>query len=419
MYMIVRARCLLPMTAAPIDNGAVVVEHGRIQWLGRWRDCPNPDGETPLDLGEVVLMPGLVNAHCHLDYTSMAGQIPAPKTFPDWVKNILSFKAHWSFSEFAESWLKGAKMLLHSGTTTVADTESVPELPPETWKSTPLRMISLFEMTGVKSQRSADEILAEALDWIERWPGDPHKEGGLSPHALYSTAPDLMRKSALIAQEKELLLSVHLAESEAEYTMFADAKGPFFDWLKGQRKMDDCGLSSPIQLAKNYGVLSERTLVIHANYLGPGDIETLALSRASVAHCPRSHDYFGHAPFRYEEMTKAGVNVCLGTDSLASAKKVSGRAPELNMWDEMQQFARTHSGVSPRDILRAVTVNPAKALGKAGQIGTLEAGAFADMATLSHTGRIEESRITEELLYHPDVREVFIEGELARSPLQP
>ena len=169
------------MTDAPIENGAVIAESGRIKWLGRWRDCDIPLGEKPLDLGEVVLMPGLINSHCHLDYTKMAGQIPPPKSFPDWVKTILSFKAHWSFSEFAESWLNGARMLLDTGTTTVVDIESVPELPPEVWKSTPLRVISLYEMTGVKSQRPPAEILKEALEWMQNLPEMPGKEAGLSP----------------------------------------------------------------------------------------------------------------------------------------------------------------------------------------------------------------------------------------------
>jgi cytosine/adenosine deaminase-related metal-dependent hydrolase len=307
-------------------------------------------------------------------------------------------------------------MLLSSGTTTIADTESVPELPPESWKSTPLRLISFFEITGVKSQRRADDLVREALDWIDRWPRDDRKEAGLSPHALYSTVPELMRKSAMVARDAGLLLSVHLAESEAEYAMFADAKGPFHDWLKGQRTMDDCGLGSPVRVASQYGILTERALVIHANYLAPGDIETLALSRASVVHCPRSHEYFGHVAFRYDELVKAGVNVCLATDSLASTKKVNGRAPELNLWHELQCFARTHAGVSPREILRAATINPAKALGKSGQIGALDSGAFADMAAMSYTGRVDEPRMIEEILYNFRVREVFISGELVQTP---
>src|SRR5688572_9937554 len=214
--MVIRARCVLPISGPPIDNGAVVVENRRIQWLGAWRECPTEYAEDVIDLGEVALMPGLINAHCHLDYTNMAGRIPPPKSFPDWVKTILSFKAHWSFSEFAESWLNGARMLLNSGTTTVVDIESAPELPAETWKATPLRIVSYYELTGVKSQSRADDLLEEAVEWLENLPELEGKEGAISPHALYSTTPELMQKAAHLARERELRVSTHLAESESE-----------------------------------------------------------------------------------------------------------------------------------------------------------------------------------------------------------
>jgi cytosine/adenosine deaminase-related metal-dependent hydrolase len=165
--MILRARCILPIGETPIDNGALLIDSGQIKWIGPWRQCDTVDAGPVTDLGEVALIPGLINAHCHLDYTNMAAQIPPPKYFPDWVKTILSFKAHWSFTEFAESWLKGARMLLESGVTTVADIESVPELLKEVWSSTPLRLISFLEMTGVKSQRPTQEILDETIEQIE------------------------------------------------------------------------------------------------------------------------------------------------------------------------------------------------------------------------------------------------------------
>src|SRR5204863_9084170 len=119
------------------------------------------------DLGEVVLMPGLVNAHCHLDYTDMAGQLAPPKAFPDWLKLITTAKAGWSYSDYAESWVTGAKMLVRTGTTTLADIEAVPELLPDVWDATPLRVISFLEMLGITNRRAPRAILAEALDRVE------------------------------------------------------------------------------------------------------------------------------------------------------------------------------------------------------------------------------------------------------------
>lgn len=413
--MILRARCILPLGSPPIDNGAVVIAEGRIQWLGRWRDCPPAAGQGRMDLGEVALLPGLINAHSHLDYTGMAGQIPPPKYFPDWIKTILSFKAHWSFSEYAASWLAGAKMLLDHGTTMTADIESVPELLPEVWPATPLRVISFLEMTGVKSRKPGAEILRETLDQIDALPKITGKEAALSPHALYSTNRDLLDAIAKAAPERNFLVSMHLAESDSEFLMFREARGPFFDWLKGQRDMSDCAGRSPLQLADSYGLLNPRFLAVHVNYLAPGDAERLARAGASVVHCPASHDYFQHQPFPYSELARAGVNVCLGTDSLASTRKSGSAAPELNLWREMRLFASANPGVAPSAILRLSTVNAARALGRASEAGSLQTGAFADFVTLSYTGSISEAAVCEELLYTGETRDVFIAGVPVRT----
>lgn len=413
--MILRARALLPLTGGAIDNGAIVIEEGRIDWIGRWRECAPAEQHEVRDLGEVALMPGLVNAHCHLDYTSMAGKIPAPRYFPDWVKTMLSFKAHWSCSEFAESWLNGAKMLQSCGVTTVGDIESVPELLPQVWESTPLRVVSFLEMTGVKSQRPAREIVEEALAVIERLPKNDRKQAGLSPHALYSTQPDLIRAAVAAARDGGLRLSTHLAESESEFQMFCDGQGPFYDWLKVQRKMDDCGQNSPIRLARDYGLLSPAFLAVHVNYLAPGDAELLGVSGAHVVHCPRSHDYFGHDPFPWETLRDAGVNIALGTDSLASVRKTGANAPELDFWAELRSFARSHPGTAPAEIFAMATRNAARALGMEEKVGALQAGMAADALAKTYGGPVNEKRMLEELLHAGEVRQVMIAGEWVKA----
>jgi len=112
---------ILPVSRPPIENGAIIISENRVRAVGSWPDLqPRADGEI-LDLGEVILLPGLVNAHCHLDYTDMAGHLPPPQTFTDWIPLITAAKTAWDFSEYARSWLNGAQMLLRTGTTTVAD----------------------------------------------------------------------------------------------------------------------------------------------------------------------------------------------------------------------------------------------------------------------------------------------------------
>lgn len=408
--MILRARCVQPIALPAIDNGAVLVEHGRVAWVGRWRDYEDR-GRLPLrDLGEVVLLPGLINAHCHLDFTAMAGKIPPPKQFPDWVKTILSLKAHWGYSEFAESWLTGARMLVESGTTTVCDIESYPELLPENWNTTPLRVFSFLEMTGVKDHRQAGAVLAETLHHLARIEAEAKHPPGLSPHALYSTTPELMRQTAAAARERGLKLTTHVAESEAEYQMFNDGTGPFYAWLKNQRQMTDCGRISPVQLLDQHRVLGPDTLLSHANYLAPGDEERIARSGASVVHCPRSHQYFEHQIFAYDRLEKAGVNLCLGTDSLATTLKSRGEQPRLNLWEEMRLFASRNPGVRPRTVFEMVTLNPARALGRENDLGQIRAGAVADFATAKYAGKPAAEMIYETILHETHMAEVYIAG---------
>src|SRR5437867_1070431 len=126
--LLLRARLVMPISQPPIMNGGVVVRGEQIIAVGNWREISSGfDGEVH-DLGDVLLLPGLVNAHCHLDYTHMAGQFPPPRVFTDWIKLITSAKAVWSQAEYARSWRHGAEMVTGIGTTTVADMEGVPEL---------------------------------------------------------------------------------------------------------------------------------------------------------------------------------------------------------------------------------------------------------------------------------------------------
>src|SRR5262245_34862711 len=119
--MLLRARVVLPITRPPIDDGAVWISGNRIRAVGRWGNVAAPAGEPVHDLGDALRVPGLVNAHCHLDYTDLAGQLPATRLFSDWIKAITTAKAGMLYTDFAQSWLRGAQMLLRTGTTTVAD----------------------------------------------------------------------------------------------------------------------------------------------------------------------------------------------------------------------------------------------------------------------------------------------------------
>jgi len=388
--MLLRARIVYPVNSPPIEDGAVIIQDEKILEVGHFQDLSSSDPEQT-DLGEVVLMPGLVNAHCHLDYTGMAGLIPPPRDFVDWIEAIIAIKASWDYSDYAKSWLEGANQLLASGITTVADMEAVPELIPDVTTSTALRVHTFLELIAIRKRQTLLGQVAEAEARLTSHPS-PRGGSGLAPHALYSSYSSLLQVAACTADSNNWPLSIHLAESATENEMFLQGRGRMFNWLKrNERDMSDCGSKSPIQLLNELNLLNSRLLAVHCNYVDETDIGLLGYNRVHVAHCPNSHDYFGHKEFPARKLALAGANLCLGTDSLASTRKKNGTKPNLDLFDEMKLFADKNVEFTAEEIIRMVTINGAKALGKSHFIGEFSANTAADLITMPIAPAVQQT----------------------------
>jgi cytosine/adenosine deaminase-related metal-dependent hydrolase len=357
----------------------------------------------------------LVNAHCHLDYTKMAGEFRPPRLFTDWLKLITTAKSLWDISDYRESWRNGADMLVRTGTTTVGDIEAIPELLPAMWHSTPLRVLSFLELIGITGRRRPEALVEEAVKRIRSLKLGRCR-AGLSPHAPYSTLPELLQLAAQTARHRRWRLCVHVAESAAEFEMFTQGRGHMFDWLKKSgRDITDCGLGTPVEHLLRCGILNQNLLAVHANYLSGNDAEILATRKASVVHCPRSHAYFGHEPFQLEKLVKAGVNVCLGTDSLASIYQGRRQPAKLDMFEEMRTLAESHPALATEKILKMATINGARALGFKHRVGELRAGAHADLIGIPFRGKVAD--IHEAILHHQgEVAASMIDGRWAIPP---
>lgn len=413
--VLLRARSVLPVCRQLIEDGAVGIAGNRIAAVGKWREVSARFSGDRQDLGEMILLPGLVNAHCHLDYTDMAGLFPPPRNFTDWIKLITTEKGRWSNSDFLKFWTAGAQMLVQTGTTTVGDVEALPELLPAVWETTPLRVISFLEMTGIKSRRAPKAVLREAVKKIGALP-QGRCYAGLAPHAPYSMRPELLRLSARTVRRRRWLLTTHLAESSQEFEMFMHGRGEMFDWLqRNERDMSDCRGSSPVQHAERNGVLGANLLGIHVNYLADGDAALLGRRKVNVVHCPRSHAYFQHQRFSLAELRAAGVNVCLGTDSLATVRKTLRWRIELDMFEEMRALAANELSLSPRTILAMATLNGAKALGFGKKAGRLAAGSFADLIAVPFAGKRSET-YDAVLHHHGDVTASMVDGQWEITP---
>jgi cytosine/adenosine deaminase-related metal-dependent hydrolase len=374
--MIIRARAVLTMDGPPIDNGAVAISGERVLDVGSCEDIRSHHSGEIVDLGEQVLLPGLINTHCHLDYTCLRGKIPPPKSFTDWIRAINAERAKLSDADYLESIRAGFAEAKRFGTTTIANLTGVPQLISQI--EPPIRTWWFAELIDVRQPERANAIVdlaVQALKAAEHW--------GVAPHAPYTASGDLFRRCEEIARRENILLTTHLAESREEMSMFRDASEALYEFLKEiGRDMSDCGNETPI--AKFVGAPGGRALprwiVAHMNELSESDFEALEkLPKFHVVHCPRGHAYFGHSAFQFVRLRELGFNICLGTDSLASNE-------DLNLFAEMRQFRKGFSGISPEEILKMVTVNPARALGEENALGKICRGAHVDLVAVPFSG---------------------------------
>lgn len=388
--VLLRARWVFPVASPAIEDGAVRLKEGQIVEVGRWADLSGPGIMPCEDLGERALLPGLVNAHCHLDYTCLAGEIPPSASFTGWIQSMKAAKDTRSVAELRASWRAGADMLVRGGVTTVGDAEAFPELLPEVCPATPLRVLSFLELIRIRGDLDPEEPVVQALETITKLE-ETGLRCGLSPHAPYSTTPALLAACAKAARRHGLRQVIHLAESHEEFDMFMQRRGELCEWLLANgRDCADCGRGSPVAQVAAAGLLGPEVAAIHVNYLAPGDVTALGESGTHVVHCPRSHEYFGHTPFPFTELRAAGVSVSLGTDSLATVRTERGFLPKLDLLAEMAAFRRNHPDVHAAEVLRMATVNAARALGLEGEAGVIVPGVRADLFHVPATGDATE-----------------------------
>ncbi len=403
--VILRARTVVPMVGAPIDNGAVVVEGDCIMAVGGVADV---NGSGPvLDLGEQVLMPGLINAHCHLDYTMMRHALSPPASFTAWVQRINALKRSLDTDDYLTAIARGFKELQHYGTTTVCNVEAFPELMPRVPPS-PLRTWWFYEMIDIRHRITSEDVVAGALTFFQQR-NDSRGGFGLSPHAPYTASRVLYRLANDCAEKMDMLLTTHLAESREEMAMFKDGSGPLYDFMRSlQRPLRDCGTASPFAGLWKSGAINGQWILVHMNELIEEDFELLASipseSRPHIVHCPGSHRYFRHSPFCWPRFRDLDMNVCLGTDSLASTDS-------LGLFGEMRRFRESQPDVSPEEVLRMVTVNPARALQRTGRLGGIVRGAVADLIALPNSSTVPS--VHEEIVeYERPISWMMIDGQI-------
>ena len=403
--MILRARNVVTMTGPPIEDGAVVVKANRVRAVGRFQDIAALYMGSVVDLGERVLMPGLINAHCHLDYTMLRRAIHPPKSFTQWVQRINALKRSFSDDDYLDAIARGFTELKKWGTTTVLNIEAFPELMHK-MPAPPIRTWWFYEMIDVRQRLMTDELIAGAgiffrqhADWIGGF--------GLSPHAPYTATSSLFRLVNECAANARMPVTTHIAESAEEDAMFRRAEGPLFESMRSLgREMDDCGRGqSALAVLLEQDLIGPNWIIAHMNELEESDFALLAHRPLNIVHCPCSRAYFSHRPFAFRRLHEMGMNISLGTDSLASTNA-------LNLFAEMQAVRDSHPWLPAEELLKTVTVNPARALNNY-ELGHIAPNARADLICVPMVPQEPESIYEEIIANEAPIDWMMVDGQMA------
>ncbi|HVH67896.1 MAG TPA: amidohydrolase family protein [Gemmatimonadales bacterium] len=371
----ISARSVHPVTAPPIEDGAVLVDdHGTIAAVGPETLVPNPPDARRLAFPDASVVPGLVNTHTHFELTHLAGK-NKQREFAVWIRAIRALKDATTPEQFDRAAERGVRAAWAAGVTCVADTGST-GAPFAALARLGGRGIYYQEVFGPDPAKCATSMaeLETALERLRPLCSDRVRLG-VSPHAPYTVSEPLYRAVAGLARREELPLALHLAESRAETELVRDGGGPLAEALRARGIPVTARRCSPVQYLLQLGVLERATgwLCIHCIQVDERDIATLADAGVGVAHCPRSNRAHRHGTAPLAEFRRAGLRVGLGTDSVVSVG-------DSSLWAEA-----TAAGLAGEDALRMLTLEGARALGLEDEIGSLDVGKQADLAVFPST----------------------------------
>jgi cytosine/adenosine deaminase-related metal-dependent hydrolase len=374
----IRGRFVYPVEGPPIEDGCLTIEAGRIVWVGS-----SSERTCDLDLGNVGIVPGFVNAHTHLELGPLGTPGCEEENEVSWLRHVVKQRQSGTEQQQRATVDRNVKASLDVGTTFLADI-TTGGLSWDAVAAAPVRAVVFAEMIGLKRDRGL-----ETSDRAWRWLGSIRPETqvaacarpGLSPHAPYSSAGWLYHK----AVASRMPLSTHLAEMPEELRLLRYGDGPLRSFLEDLGAWDDewepIG-PRPADYVRKGELRNADWLIAHGTYLEPDDFWQLRPEaapdghRVAIAFCPRTHARFRHGPHPYRAMLERGAIVCLGTDSLASSDS-------LSILDEIRFLHRRDDSLSGELLLTMATLFGAWALRAETTTGSIKPGKSADLAIVS------------------------------------
>src|SRR5215471_5842931 len=337
-----RAAWVLPIASQPIAGGVVSVDGDLISGVGEY------DGGAARDLGNVAILPGLVNAHTHLELSWMRGQVPPSASMPAWAASLMTLR----------------RTVVHDVTNTFATYQPLLE--------NHLSAALFRELLGFRAP-DPDAIIDAAARQIAELTPSAWLRPSIVPHAPYSVSPALLRAIARASPGRPV--SIHLGESAQEIEFLQSGTGEWRALLESLGVWNPswtppaCG---PVEYLERQGLVSDRLLAVHGVRFGADDLNRLRKADATLVTCPRSNRWTGAGEPPIERFYASGVRVAIGTDSLASVE-------DLNVFTEMAEVRRLAPSVPASQILESATLAGARALGFDDELGSIRPGKGAEL----------------------------------------
>ena len=350
------ARWVVPIDGPPLEWGQVHIEGKKITGVSK-------AGTIDVDenLGEVILLPGLVNAHMHLDLTGFPQERKNGSNFLDWIDSVIAHRMSTTPSQMREHIQKGIDQSLKAGVCLIGDISAGGH----SWdllSQSKLGGVVYFELLGLKRDR-AQTALEAFLSWIERIKPQDCLSPGVSPHAPYTVRVELLN----FAIEQELPLQMHLAETLLEIELLQTRKGTFADWLIGKNVYDESGMAPSVRNILQLLDRNSQSVLVHGTCL-----TDFSEKKRKLVYCPRTHDFFNSSPHPMPQMLSAGWEIALGTDGLSSN-------PDLNVLSEARFVRAKFPQLFPDQIIRMITINGAALLRADRKNGSLVRGKYANL----------------------------------------
>jgi cytosine/adenosine deaminase-related metal-dependent hydrolase len=387
---IYRASWVCPGDRPPIDNGCVVVHDGRISFVGSFASRPENDSKSQvIDLGEGAIIPGLVNAHTHLEFSDLVQPFGKPGIkFTDWIRLVVNHRRNVRASdvEKKDAIIQGIKESFDAGVWSIGEISTQPILANAYSKFShqrPVEIALFLEQLGHSPDKfqSLRQELSEHLQSNKL--ADKRLSFAASPHAPYSVNWQLFDQVVQEASTADAPVAMHIAETTAERQFLDSSTGDFVDLLQDFGVWEQISFSPRRSIKGFLGRLSHapRSLVIHGNYLTDEELDIIARNKnMSIVYCPRTHHFFGHAPYPLKAMLDRDITVALGTDSRASN-------PDLDLFEELKLVASRFGWLKWDEVLRLSTKNAADALGVEARLGTLAANKEAAISFVAQPTR--------------------------------